>query len=168
MPLLIHPINQNYYFIFRSISITDAKSKKKTPIIIDPTRATQPLTTNFYEDFSNALSRSTSATVMPKIIVSKGTTFTSTPSVSNGTLQNGSAIVTFKPSSIQTIKSISSANFPRSEGNTIFVGNKQYHVIRSPVNPIRTVTAQNGIVNIAPLPSVKKPEVPVRVCMILV
>lgn len=159
MPVSIYLINQIFCYIFRPL--TDDQPKKKTPIIIDPSRASQQIN-NYIEDFSNTLLKSTPTTAVPKLLLPKVATFASAPSVSNGSLPNGSTFVAFKPS-IQTMKTISS-NFPRTEGNTIFVGNKQYHVIsRSSANQIRAGNAQNGIVMTS---MVQKPEISVKVCII--
>lgn len=141
--------------------MTDGQPKKKAPIIIDPSRASQHIN-NYIEDFSNSLLHGTNATaVSKKILVPKGgAAFTSTPSVSNGSIPNGSTIVTIK-SAIQAMKPPGSASYPRTEGsNTIVFGNKQFHFIRNPGSQLRAVTGQNGIV------LVKKAEVPVKVCII--
>lgn len=151
---------------------SDGKMQKTANITLDPTSTSLPLNT-YYETFSSSLlTRVSSETVTPKMIAPKVSVVASSTIASTSSGQTAT-LVALKPTTNiikhHNIKPITTS-IQRSEGNTIFVGNKQYQLIRGPMSQMKALTTQtvsNSIV-IRAQPRPPTVEVNVKVCIIII
>jgi len=91
----------------------------------------------FYENFSNSLNQTPLLEPgTPKVIAPKVSVVT-TAAVSSGSLGKPTLLIK------QNFKPIPASTIQRSEFNTIFVGAKQYQLIRGPSGQIRAVAASS-------------------------
>lgn len=132
-----------FCYIFRPLnSINDNKSQKKTILISDTALANEPRT--FYENFSNSLSpKLYSESNASKAIGSK-VNVTTTPVSSSALGQPTTLLI---KQTLQNVKPIVTTTIQRNEYNTIFVGNKQYQLVRGPLGHMKAVAASTTTTN---------------------
>lgn len=97
----------------------------------------------FYETFSNSLIRVSSESI-PKSIAPKVSVVASSSVAASTSLGQATPFLAFKPANM---KPIVTTALQRTEGNTIVLNNKQYHIIRRPMNQGKAV-ATNQTPNI--------------------
>jgi len=134
---------------------SENKIQKTANITLEPSSSHQPLN-KFYESFSNSLLRVSSESITPKAIAPKVSVVAS-PSIASTSA--ATTLLAFKPT-IHNIKPITTTTIQRPEGNTIMVGNKQYQLVRRPLNQVKTVTVNQASNNILIRPN---PEGSVKV-----
>lgn len=127
-------INWFYYFIFRPLNLPEKTSQKSTLIAQASLGHLQPITT-IYEPYSNSM-KTTMQSIQNKVLAPK-INFTTTSTISNGS--SGSTIV-LKPA----LRHISAASLQTTpDYNTIYVGNKQYQLVRGASGQMKAVAASN-------------------------
>jgi len=136
-----------------------------------PITMSQPLN-NFYESFSSSLQRKVSSDSFTSKVMPTKKRVVVTSTIANNSLVQGTStlsetttittttttatLVTLKPT-IQNNSPIATNPLLRAEGSTIFVGNRQYQLVKGPSGQMRAVVNGTNIL-------VKSPTTTIKVC----
>lgn len=159
--IVIKIINYNILILICSVFIFSIPVQNSyNPQTHSNTTAEPSFVTNFYENFSNSLQKKNSSESSTPTVISSNKCVVVNPSIPNtsnlvqasktstATTTTAGTLLTFKPTNQKTL--LPGTSNHNSADNTIFVGNKQYQLVKSPSGQIKALVNGNKILMKSP------------------